>query len=49
MTEPRIVIQIRVTAAEKRQIQRAAKRAGKTVSSWLRWLAAIEGTNTCLR
>jgi uncharacterized protein (DUF1778 family) len=39
---PRIVIQIRVSAAEKRELQRAAKRAGMSVSQWLRALAAIE-------
>lgn len=39
---PRIVIQIRVSAAEKRAIQRAAKRAGMDVSAWLRALAMIE-------
>ncbi len=37
--KPRIVIQIRVTAAEKRQIQRAAK---GNVSAWLRALALRE-------
>ncbi len=40
MTRP--VIQIRVTDAEKRQIQRAATRAGLSVSAWLRALAQIE-------
>jgi hypothetical protein len=32
----RTVIQFNVTAKEKRAIQRAAKRAGMTVSEWLR-------------
>ena len=32
----RTVIQFNVTAKEKRAIQRAAKRAGMTVSQWLR-------------
>lgn len=39
---PRIVIQFRVTAAEKRQIQRAAKAADLSVSQWLRALAQRE-------
>jgi hypothetical protein len=38
----RTVIQFHVTATEKRAIQRAAKRAGLTVSAWLRALARIE-------
>ena len=35
----RTVIQFNVTAKEKRAIQRAAKRAGMTVSQWLRVVA----------
>ncbi len=40
--KPRTVIQFHVTAREKRAIQRAAKRAGLTVSAWLWTLAKIE-------
>ncbi len=43
--KPRVVIQIRVTAAEKRQIQRAAKRAGMSVSVWMRALVRIKSWN----
>ena len=39
--KPRIVIQFACTAKEKRAIQRAAKRAGMTVSAWLLALADI--------
>ena len=39
-TTKRTVIQFNVTAAEKRKIQQASKRAGMTVSQWLRWIAA---------
>ena len=38
----RTVIQFNVTAKEKRDIKRAARRAGLTVSAWLKmvaWLA----------
>lgn len=41
--KPRIVIQFIVTAQEKRAIQRAAKRAGMTVSQWLRRYATVSG------
>jgi len=40
--KPRIVIQFLVTAKEKRAIQRAAKRAGLSVSEWLRRTANNE-------
>lgn len=38
---PRVTIQFRVTAKEKRAIQKAAKREGKSVSKWLLHLAQI--------
>jgi hypothetical protein len=40
--KPRIVIQFAVTAKEKRAIQRKAKRAGMSVSQWLRRQAYSE-------
>jgi antitoxin component of RelBE/YafQ-DinJ toxin-antitoxin module len=39
MADRTILIQIRVSEAEKRQIEAAAKDAGLPVSTWLRMLA----------
>jgi uncharacterized protein (DUF1778 family) len=44
--KPRIVIQFAVTAKEKRAIQRAAKRAGMSVSQWLRFHAQAQAAKS---
>jgi hypothetical protein len=41
----RIVIQFNVTAKEKSDIARWAKRSGRSVSQWLRYVAVLHGTS----
>jgi antitoxin component of RelBE/YafQ-DinJ toxin-antitoxin module len=45
MTDRTSLIQIRVSAAEKRRLEAAAKQAGLPVSTWLRMLALAAARN----